>query len=157
MSQIPYGKNACLKQIHHSYGYFIYEKQAFWSNCPSYSGYREYKIDRSLEALETILFNTYVQFNGNYLNKHWVYLWVEMYHHSFTDWYVSWCEYCSITKLVNTNYTLAKKLSYNCRYSDDVCTVNFKDLGTIAKDINDEHIDTGRKYVQSKWISTVEL
>ena len=39
-------------------------KMAFWSNGSNYTGYREYTIDKLLEALELILFNTYIQFNG---------------------------------------------------------------------------------------------
>ena len=41
-----------------------FKKRAFWSNGSSYSGYREYTIDKLLDALKLILFNTYVQFNG---------------------------------------------------------------------------------------------
>ena len=39
-------------------------KRAFWSNGSNYARYREYTIDKLLEALELILFNTYIQFNG---------------------------------------------------------------------------------------------
>ena len=35
-------------------------KKAFWSNGSNYAGYREYTIDELLEALEIILFNTYI-------------------------------------------------------------------------------------------------
>ena len=41
-----------------------YRKKAFCSNGSSYPGYREYTIDKLLEALKIILFNTYIQFNG---------------------------------------------------------------------------------------------
>ena len=51
--------------------------------------------------------------------------------------YLSWCEYCYVTKLTRTDYNLTKRLSYNCRYLDDICTVNLKDFGTISKDIYD--------------------
>ena len=40
-------------------------RRAFWSNGSNYAGYREYTIDKLLEALELILFNTYIQFNGS--------------------------------------------------------------------------------------------
>ena len=40
-------------------------KRTFWSYGSNYAGYREYKIDEFLEALELILFNTYIQFNGS--------------------------------------------------------------------------------------------
>ena len=51
--------------------------------------------------------------------------------------YLSWCEYCYMTKVVKTDYKLAKLLSYNCRYLDDICTINLKYFGDIAKDIYD--------------------
>ena len=53
------------------------------------------------------------------------------------DLYLSWCEYCYMTKVVKTDYKLAKLLSYNCRYLDDICTINLKYFGDIAKDIYD--------------------
>ena len=49
---------------------------------------------------------------------------------------VLWCEYHYITKLMKTDYTLAK-MSYNCRYLNNMCIVNFTDFCTIAKDIYD--------------------
>ena len=53
------------------------------------------------------------------------------------DLYLSWCEYCYMTKVVKIDYTLAKLLSYNCRYLDDICTINLQNFGDIAKDIYD--------------------
>ena len=52
--------------------------------------------------------------------------------------YLSWRDYCYVTKVViKTDYALAKLLSYVCRYFDDICTVNLKYFGGIAKDISD--------------------
>ena len=45
--------------------------------------------------------------------------------------YLSWYEYCYVTKVVKTDYALAKLLSYNCRYLDDICTVNLQYFGDI--------------------------
>ena len=42
-----------------------------------------------------------------------------------------------MTKLTKTDYNLAKGWSYSCRYLDDICIVNFKDFGTISKNIYD--------------------
>ena len=56
---------------------------------------------------------------------------------SWCDLYLSWFEYCYMTKVVKTDYTLAKLLSYNCRYLDDICTINIQNFGDIAKDIYD--------------------
>ena len=40
-------------------------KKAFRSNGSSYYGYREHAIDKLLEALEMIVVNIYLQFNGH--------------------------------------------------------------------------------------------
>ena len=112
-------------------------KKAFWSNGSNYAGYREYTIDKLLEALETILFNTYIQFNESILKQ---ILGIPMGGNAspfIADLYLSWCEYCYMTKVVKTDYKLAKLLSYNCRYLDDICTINLKYFGDIAKDIYD--------------------
>ena len=110
-------------------------KAAFWSNGSNYAGYREYTIDKVLEALEQILFNTYIQLNGSIFKQYLEYLWVVMLHLSLLNYtyqgvnkylelYVSRCEYCYMTKVFKTDYALAKLLSYNRRYLDDICTVN---------------------------------
>ena len=53
------------------------------------------------------------------------------------DLYLAWCEYCYIAKISKTDRPLAQKLSYNCRYLDDISTVNITDFGRIAMDIYD--------------------
>ena len=112
-------------------------KRAFWSNGSNYAGYRAYTIDKLLEALELILFNTYIQFNGSIFKQ---ILGIPMGGNAssfIADLYLSWCVYCYMTKIVKTDYTLAKLLSYNCRYLDDICTMNVQNFGDIAKDIYD--------------------
>ena len=92
-------------------------KRAFWSNGSNYAGYREYTIDKLLEALELILFNTYIQYNGSIFKQ---ILGIHMGGNAsflITDLYLSWCEYCCMTKVVKTDYALTKLLSYNCRYN----------------------------------------
>ena len=114
-----------------------YRKNAFWSNGSSYPGYREYTIDKPLEALESIIFNTYIQFNDTVFKQ---LLDIPMGENASpfnADLYLSWCKYCNVTKSTKTDYNLAKRLSYNCRYLDDICTKNLKDFRTISKDIYD--------------------
>ena len=48
--------------------------------------------------------------------------------HFIADVYLSWCEYCYMTKVVKTDYALAKLLSYNFRYLDDICTINLQNF-----------------------------
>ena len=73
---------------------------------------------------------------GVFSNKYLEYQWVVM-HPFIAALYLSWCEYCYMTKIVKNDYAMAKLLSYNCRYLDDICTVNFKYFGDIAKYIYD--------------------
>ena len=42
-----------------------------------------------------------------------------------------------MTKVVKTDYALAKLLTYTCRYLDDICTINLQNFGDIAKDMYD--------------------
>ena len=87
-----------------------------------------------LETLELILFNTYIQFNGSIFKQ---ILGIPMGGNAspfIADLNLSWCEYFYMTKVVKTDYTLAKLLSYNCRYLDHICTINIQNFGDIAKD-----------------------
>ena len=104
----------------------------------------EYTIDELLEALEIILFNTYIQFNGCIFEQ---ILGIPMggnASHFIADLYLSWYEYCYMTNVVKTDYAMAKLLSYGCRYFDDICTVNLKYLGHFAIYIYMTHIATRR-------------
>ena len=56
---------------------------------------------------------------------------------SIADWYLSWRQYCYMTKIVQYDYAMANLLSHNCRYLVDICTTNSKYFGEIAKDIFD--------------------
>ena len=106
-----------------------------WSNGSHYAGYREYTLDGLREALEIIIFNTYIQFNECIFKQ---ILGIPMGGNAspfIADLYLSWCEYCYMTKIVKPDYAMAKLLSYNCRYLYDICTVNFKYFGDIGTDI----------------------
>ena len=65
----------------------------------------KYTIDKLLEALELILFNTYIQFYGSIFKQ---ILGIPMGGNAslfIADLYLSWCEYCYMTKVVKTDYT----------------------------------------------------
>ena len=53
------------------------------------------------------------------------------------DLYLSECEYCYMIKVVKTDCASANLLLYNCRHLDDICTVNLKYFGDIARDVYD--------------------
>ena len=130
-------------------------KKTIWSNGSNYAGYREYTMDELLEALEIILFNTFIHLNGCICKQ---ILGIPMGGNAFpfiADLYLSWCEYCYMTKIVKTDYAMAKLLSYNCRYLDDICTVNFKYLGDIAIYIYDSTLlleDSACSYKQDTFL-----
>ena len=118
-------------------------KYDLWDSLPfpiqhsNYAGYSEYTINKLVEALELILFNTNIQFNESIFKQ---ILGIPMGGNAspfIADLYLSWCEYCYMTKVVKHDYAMAKLLSYNCRYFDDICTVNLQNFGDIAKDIYD--------------------
>ena len=50
------------------------------------------------------------------------------------DLYLSWCEYCYVTKIVKTDYAMAQLLSHDCSYLDDICTADSNYFGGNAKD-----------------------
>ena len=103
-----------------------FNKKAFGAKGPNFAGYRIYTTDKLPEALEIVLFNTYIQLpmvgNASPFIAHL---------------YLSWCEYYYVAKVVKTDYAITKLLSCNCRYLDDICTVNLKYFGDVAKDIYD--------------------
>ena len=58
------------------------------------------------------------------------------------DLYLIWCEYFFMQKLVKTkNLKLAKELSNNSRYIDDISTLNLSvNFGTLSKEIYDNSL-----------------
>ena len=79
-------------------------KRAFWSNGSNHARYREYTIDTLLEALDLLLFNTYIQFNGSIFKQ---ILGIPMGGNAspcIANVYLSWCEYCYMTKVVKNDY-----------------------------------------------------
>ena len=85
-------------------------KRAFCSNGSNYAGYREYTLDKLLEALELILFNTYIRSNGRIFKE---IRGIPMGGNAspfIADLYLWWCEYCYMTKVVKNYYALAKLL-----------------------------------------------
>ena len=104
-----------------------------------YKGYKEYTIDKLLDALKFILQNTYVQFAGNFFKQ---IQGIPMGGNAspfIADLYLAWHEYCYMEMLVKSksedNYKLARQLSLNSRYIDDISVVNYLGFGKIAEEI----------------------
>ena len=115
------------------------KRKAFWSHGANYSGYKEYTIDKLLDALKFVLYHTYVQFDGHIFKQ---IKGVPMGGNAspfIADLYLSWHEFCFMEALkkskLDADYALAKLLSTNSRYIDDIAILNFLNFGTIAERI----------------------
>ena len=51
------------------------------------------------------------------------------------DLYLAWCEYSYISNLKKTDFQLAKILSNNSSYIDDILVLSYNDFGNISKQI----------------------
>ena len=113
--------------------------KAFWFQGKEYSGYKMYTIDKLLDALKFILYNTYVQFGGNIFKQ---IKGIPMGGNAspfIADLYLAWHEFCYMSKLVASkspaDHKLAKILSLNSRYLDDISVINYLNFDSIAKQI----------------------
>ena len=116
-----------------------YKRNSFWSQNSIRPGYREYTIDKLLDALKFVLYNTYVKF-GNH-----IFLQIQGIPMGgnaspfIADLYLAWDEFCFMDKLVKSknkvDHELAKLLSNNCRYLDDIAVVNFLGFDSVARQI----------------------
>ena len=112
-------------------------RKAFWSQSSTRSGYREYTLDRLLDALKFVLYNSYVKFGGTFFKQ---IQGIPMGGNAspfIADLYLAWDEYCFMEKLAKSqtleDKILAKLLSNNSRYIDDIAVVNFLGFGSISK------------------------
>ena len=117
-----------------------FTKKAFWSN-ERKKGSKSYTMHQVLDALEFILFNTYVRF-GEYIFLQT--RGIPMGGNAsplIADLYLSWLEFCFLDKLVKKKETgLVHQLSHNCRYIDDIATPNFNNFLELASKIYPKEI-----------------
>ena len=64
------------------------------------------------------------------------------------DLYLSWLEFEYMSKLKNNNFALAKQVSYNSRYIDDILTPNISEYpseipleGSTSNELHDYFLD----------------
>ena len=117
----------------------VEKKKAFWSHGGNFPGYKEYTIDKLLDALKFILNNTYVQFANNIFKQ---IKGIPMGGNAspfIADLYLAWHEFCFMDKLrkskLSSDLKLAQLLSKNSRYIDDIAVVNYLNFDKIAKEI----------------------
>ena len=113
--------------------------KAFWPSNKIYKGYKQYSIGKLLDALKFILYNTYVQFAGYIFRQ---IRGIPMGGNAspfIADLYLAWHEFCFMENIIRSksiaNYKLARLLSLNSRYIDDIAVVNLLGFEKIAKDI----------------------
>ena len=113
--------------------------RTYWCRGSNHSGYTEYTQDKLLDALKFILFNTYVQFGGKVFKQ---IKGIPMGGNAspfIADLYLAWHEYCFMFTLskskLEEDKRLARLLSNNSRYIDDISVINFLDFGSVAKRI----------------------
>ena len=112
-----------------------FNKKAFWSVSPK-NGYKVFTLDKLLASLHWILYNTYVRFGNNLFQQTKGIPMGGNCSPLIADLYLSWLEYKYVLDIMNKkNFTLAKSLSSNSRYIDDIITPNTTNFLDIAASI----------------------
>ena len=109
-------------------------KTAFWSDSPK-SGYKVFTLDKVLDSLHWILYNTYVRFGDHLFRQEKGIPMGGNCSPLIADLYLSWLEYKYVTNTMKNNFPMAKQLSYNSRYIDDIITPNISNFLDIASHI----------------------
>ena len=101
-------------------------------------------MDQVIEAIKFILNNAYVQFAGDIFQQIVGIIMGGNACPEIADLYLIWCEYSYMQKLCNSkikNLKLAKELSNNSRYIDDISTLNLSvNFGSLSKEIYDSSL-----------------
>ena len=115
-------------------------KKAFWSISPKQRGYKIFTLDKVLDSLNWILNNTYIRFGGKLFVQHKGVPMGGNCSPFIADLYLAWLEFEYMSDLMKNNYSLAKQLSYNSRYIDDILTPNVTGFLHIASMIYPEEV-----------------
>ena len=115
-------------------------RKAYWAQGPSVpENYSSFNCDKLLDALHYVLFNTYVSFAGNIFLQT---IGIPMGGNAspfIADLCLAVMEYRYMEGLVKSGLesikNLAKKLSLNCRYLDDIGVLNFLGFDLVSKEI----------------------
>ena len=114
-------------------------RKAFWCQGTYYSDYKIYTLDKLLNSLKYILYNTYVQFAGNIFQQTQGIPMGGNASPFIADLCLAWAEYSFMLQLskskLEADIILAKSLSNNSRYIDDIAVVNMLSFSNIAKRI----------------------
>ncbi len=111
-----------------------YMQAYFWSNTPRF-GYANFIIDKTLQLLHFLLFNTYVRFGPYiFLQTQGIPMGLPVSGYVATL-SLGWWEFQFMDKLAKSDKQLAFTLSDVTKYFDDICLTNFGGFDNIAKSI----------------------
>ena len=106
-----------------------WEKSFFSAKC--YRGYRCFEIEQFKAAIRYILSEVYVSFGGLLFRQSRGIPMGGNCSPLLADLFLSHCEFVYMNKLIkDKKFGLAKLLSFNSRYIDDICVINYKDFET---------------------------
>ena len=101
-------------------------------------------MDQVVEAIKFILNNAFVQFSEEIYQQIIGIIMGGNACPEIADLYLIWCEYDYMQKLIqgkNKNLKLARELSNNSRYIDDISTLNHSiNFGSLSKYIYDKSL-----------------
>ena len=115
------------------------KKNAFWSNT-KYLGHKIYNCNDLIDAVKYILDNTYVTYGPLLFKQITGIPMGGNCSQDMADIHLIWREYTYMIRLMKTNFDLAKKLSNNSRYIDDIATLNIDNFGKLALEIYDREL-----------------
>ncbi len=118
------------------------KKKAFWSNDDEYSkNHKMYTSDFLINAVNYLLENTFVTYGPLLFRQTKGIPMGGNSSQDFADIHLIWKEFIYMKKLVTSkNFELAKKLSNNSRYIDDIATLNLENFLSIALEIYDKEL-----------------
>ena len=111
----------------------------FWSK-KEYKGYKIYDLDKTLEAIKVILFNNYVRCGPYIFHQKKGIPMGDNCSPFLADLYLSWLEFKFMKEIMVSDKKLAKQLSNNSRYLDDISVLNFTNFGFVSRRIYPEEL-----------------
>ncbi len=123
-----------INSVNHYINVNTYMQSYVWSNTPR-SGYASLNIDKTLQLLHFLLFNTYVRCGPYiFLQTQGIPMGLPVSGYVATL-SLGWLEFQFMDKLAKRDKQLAITLSDVTRYFDDICVTNFRDFDNITKSI----------------------
>ena len=116
-----------------------FTRKAFWTN-EWKKGYSNFTLQHVLDALEFILYNTYIRFGDHiFLQTRGIPMGGNA-SPLIADLYLSWLEFSFLSKLDKKDTGLIYDLRHNCRYIDDIATPNLENFLSVASQIYPKEI-----------------